>query len=90
MEKIQTIKEACDGVAGAMERLQYSPLTIKYFRQDCRRFRDYAMQRTGNDSLNDEICLDYLRETIGYPFKARISDASADFLNTSSTKRYFS
>jgi site-specific recombinase XerD len=68
MEKIQTIKEACDGVAGAMERLQYSPLTIKYFRQDCRRFRDYAMQRTGNDSLNDEICLDYLRETIGYPF----------------------
>ncbi len=68
MEKIQTIKEACDGVVGAMQRLQYSPLTVKSFRLDCRRFRDFAMQSTGTDLLNDEICLDYLRESIGYPF----------------------
>lgn len=68
MEKIQTIKEACNGVAEAMNRLQYSPATIKGFRLDCRRFLDYSVQKTGTDILNDEICADYLRDSIGYPF----------------------
>lgn len=68
MEKIQTIREACNGVAEAMERLQYSPNTINEFRYDCRHFLDYAIQNTGTDSLNDKICADYLRDSIGYPF----------------------
>lgn len=68
MENIQTIREACNGVAEAMERLQYSPNTINKFRHDCRHFLDYAIQNTGADSLNDKICADYLRDSIGFPF----------------------
>lgn len=68
MEKIKTIKDARDGVSEAMCRLKYSPLTIKDFQLDCRRFLDYAVQKTGTDILNDEICADYLKDSIGYPF----------------------
>lgn len=68
MEKIQTIKEARDGVSEAMSRLKYSPMTIKSFQLDCRRFLDYAVQKTGTDVLTDEICADYLKDSIGYPF----------------------
>lgn len=68
MEKIQTIREARDGVSEAMGRLKYSPLTIKSFQLDCRHFLDYAVQKTGADILDDQICADYLKDSIGYPF----------------------
>lgn len=97
MEKIQTIREACNGVAEAMERLRYSPNTIKEFQWDCRHFLNYAIQNTGTDSPNDKICADYLRDGIGYPFtedraldtkEADYISASAGCLNTSSTGLY--
>lgn len=68
MKEILTIQEACNGVSKAMERLQYSPRTIEGFQLDCRRFCDYAVQKTGMDLLTDEICADYLQNSIGYPF----------------------
>lgn len=68
MKEIRTIQEACNGVSEAMRSLQYSPRTIEGFHLDCRRFHDYAVQKTGTDLLTDEICADYLKNSMGYPF----------------------
>lgn len=68
MKEIQTIREAQNSVSEAMERLKYSPMTIKGFTLQCRRLLDYAVQKTGTDLLTYEICADYLKDSIGYPF----------------------
>lgn len=68
MKELLTIQESCNGISEAMGRLQYSPRTIEGFQLDCRRFRNYAVQKTGTDLLTDEICADYLQNCVGYPF----------------------
>lgn len=69
MDRKQTIGEIGECVIAEMERLQYSSLTIKGFRNDVRHLADFARQKTGAELFSEEIGTEYLRETIGFPFE---------------------
>ena len=68
MKEILTIKEAFEGTIAVLENYRYSKTTIQNFKWDCLKFHKYALQKQGTDSLNNEICFMYLKESIDYPF----------------------
>lgn len=55
MEEQRTIGELAEGVMKEMERLKFSPLTIRTFGQDVRRFRKYVQEKTGDDFFSEKI-----------------------------------
>ena len=67
MEGQQTISELAEGVTKEMERLQFSPLTIRAFRLDVRNLRKYVQEKTGSDFFSEEIGASYLRERFDFP-----------------------
>ena len=67
MEERKTIREIGENIIAEMERMQYAPLTMEYFRYDVRRLADFARQRTGEEFFSEELGRIYLADTIGYP-----------------------
>lgn len=69
MERRQTIGELTERIVQEMERMQYSPLTIKGFRNHARRLAEYALQETGEEFFSEALGAKYLRATINFPFE---------------------
>lgn len=67
MEGQRTIGELAEGVMKEMERLKFSPLTIRTFGQDVRHFRKYVQEKTGDDFFSEKIGQAYLRDEFGFP-----------------------
>ncbi len=67
MEERKTISEIGEFIIAEMERMQYAPLTMEYFRYDVRRLADFVRQRTGEEFFSEELGRIYLADTIGYP-----------------------
>lgn len=68
MEEKQTISALAQCIASEMERLQYSPLTIRTFCLDSRRFANYAREKTGAELFSEELGARYLKEVCDFPF----------------------
>ncbi|MCL1882299.1 MAG: tyrosine-type recombinase/integrase [Defluviitaleaceae bacterium] len=81
MEKQKTLSALVESASGAMERLNYHPLTIQNFRLDCRRFATFVHSTTGEDIFTEELGAKYLKEVFNFPsdewvgtLPSRISD----------------
>lgn len=68
MENKQTITVLMECITTEMERMQYSPLTIKALRQDIHTFSKFVRKETGTDIFTEEIGAQYLKQKIGFPF----------------------
>lgn len=68
MEKKRSIGTLINCIAEEMERLQYSPLTIKTLRLDVQRFEMYVREKTGSDLFTEQIGAQYLKDDHGFPF----------------------
>ncbi len=80
MEQKQPIGEIAEHIVQEMERLQYSPLTIKGFRNHVRRLAEFVRQETGEDFFDETLGAAYLRATINFPFESPrpLTGAEAD------------
>ncbi len=80
MEQKQPIGEIAERIVQEMERLQYSPLTIKGFRNHVRRLAEFVRQETGEDFFDETLGAAYLRATINFPFESPrpLTGAEAD------------
>ena len=67
MEGQQAIDELAEGVMEEMERLKFSPLTIRMFGWDVQRLRKYVQEKTGDDFFSEKIGQAYLRDRFGVP-----------------------
>lgn len=68
MENKQTITALTECITKEMERMKYSPLTVRALLLDTRRFAKFTREKTGNDIFTEELGAQYLREKIGFPF----------------------
>lgn len=68
MDNRKTISEITASIVSEMERLKYSPLTIRQFQFSANRFEHYVISKTGEPYFNEEIGAAYLHDTIGFPF----------------------
>ena len=80
MGQKQSIGEIAECIAQDMERLQYSPLTIKGFRNHVRRLAEFARQETGEEFFDEALGVAYLQKTINFPFESPhpLTGAEAD------------
>ncbi len=70
MDQKQPIGEIAECIVQEMERLQYSPITIKGFRSHARRLAEFARQETGEEFFDEALGTAYLRKTINFPFES--------------------
>lgn len=68
MNEQKTISTLEAGIAKEMERLAYAPETIRIWKLNCRKFRDFALSAQGSEVFSEEIGAQYLKERYQYPF----------------------
>lgn len=69
MEDLRPISAIIDSIAFEMERLHYSPATIKVFQSKAQHLRRYVLETMDAEFFTEEIGAKYLKEVIGFPFE---------------------
>lgn len=67
MERKLTLSELIEAFAVEMERLKYSKSLMRHAMKECRRFLEYVLEATGEDTFSEEIGARYLSEKFEYP-----------------------
>lgn len=69
MEDLRPISALIDGIVLEMERLHYSPFTIRVFQSKAQHLRRYVLETTDAEFFTEEIGAKYLKAVIGFPFE---------------------
>lgn len=67
MTKVKNISILEQGIVSEMEKLQYAKETIRIFKLNCRKFREFTIKRQGNEIFDEKTGISYLSELYQYP-----------------------